>query len=300
MTRAVGAAVLVVNPAAGTAEDESVETARAALDSAGGLVEVVRPGGVPEFRGAVLDAAAGGARVVVAGGDGTIHLAVQALWDAGLASDTPVGLVPLGTGNDLATGLGLPMDPGEAALACVHGVPRTLDLVLMSTGGVVVNASHAGLGASAAERSAGLKDKLGPLAYPVGALIAGVREAAWTLEVVLDGDEVHAGDTLMVGIANGPSIGGGTRIVPPALPDDGLLDVIVVTAVGPAARLAFGAALRNEAHLDRPDVLHLRGRQVTISGDPVVHDVDGELTEELATCTYTVQPGAWQLLRRSA
>ncbi|MBA2529621.1 MAG: hypothetical protein H0V19_06600 [Euzebyales bacterium] len=160
----------------------------------------------------------------------------------------------------------------------------------------MVNASHAGLGAAAAERSEVLKSALGPLAYPAGAVAAGIAEAAWDLRVTLDGEIVHDGPTLMVGVANAPSIGGGTRLVPPALPDDGRLDLIVVSAVGPAARLAFAAALRDEAHLDREDVLHLRGLRVTIAGELIAHDLDGEITADLASCTYTVVPSAWRMV----
>ena len=100
----------------------------------------------------------------------------------------------------------------------------------------------------------------------------------------------------MVGIANAPSIGGGTRLVPPAVPDDGELDVIVVSAVTAAARVAFGVALRDGVHLDRDDVVHLRGRTVTIAGEAVAHDLDGELTDPRESCTYTVEPGAWRML----
>jgi YegS/Rv2252/BmrU family lipid kinase len=290
--------LLVANAEAGSAEDERVEAAGAVLAAACD-VEVARPEGADALADAV--AGAQGRVVVLAGGDGTVHLAVRALLhrDPELLAATTLGLVPLGTGNDLANGLGIPDDPAEAARVCLNGTARRLDLVVTDTDDVVVNASHAGLGAAAAARSAGMKDALGPLAYPLGALIAGVREAAWDLTVTLDGEVIHSGRTLMVGIANGPSIGGGTRLVPPALPDDGLLDVLVVTAVGPAARLAFGAALRDEAHLDRDDVRHARGRCVTVAGDPVPHDLDGELTDDLPTCTYTVRPGAWQMLVRS-
>ena len=100
----------------------------------------------------------------------------------------------------------------------------------------------------------------------------------------------------MVGVANAPCVGGGTRLCPLARPDDGLLDIVVVTAVGPAARVAFGAALRNQTHLDREDVLHRRGRGVTIAGEPVAHVLDGELAADMSSCTYTIRPGAWNLV----
>lgn len=295
MTRGV---LLVANAKAGSAEDEAIEAARATLAEQAD-VQFARPADVGELNRALsrLD----GRTLAVAGGDGSLHLAVRTLLrlGAGLLAGTPIGLIPLGTGNDLASGLGIPTDPAEAARVILRAAPRRLDLLATDHGEIVVNAAHAGLGAAAAERSEGMKPSLGGLAYPLGALIAGVREAGWDLNVTVDGTRAHAGRTLMVGVANAPCIGGGTQLCPLAQPDDGLLDVIVVSAVGPAARAAFGVALRAHEHLDRDDVLHARGRAVTIAGEPVAHDLDGELIGELESCTYTVRPGAWQLLAPS-
>lgn len=285
--------LVVANAAAGTADRERIDAATQVL-AAHGDAELVRSEDLD-----ALDAALGrldGRTLVVAGGDGSMHAAVGSLWRAGALEDVTIGLVPLGTGNDLATGLEIPDDPVAAAQVCTQGAARQLDLITTDLNEVVVNASHAGLGAAAAEESERFKQRLGPLAYPLGALIAGVAEAGWELTVTLDGAVVHNGGALMVGVANAPSIGGGTRLVPPAVPSDGLLDVIVVSAVTAAARVAFGVALRDGLHLDRDDVLHVRGREVTITGDPVPHDLDGEVTDERTTCTYTVQPGAWRML----
>jgi YegS/Rv2252/BmrU family lipid kinase len=284
--------LLVANAQAGSAEGVAVEAARAVLARQVD-VEVVRSAELGELEQALgrLD----GRMLVVAGGDGSLHVAVRTLFrqNAALLAQTLIGLIPLGTGNDFANGLGIPTDPVEAARISLRATARPLDLLVTDHGEVVVNAAHAGLGASAAEQSEGMKPSLGKLAYRLGALVVGVREAGWDLEVTVDGTCMYTGRTLMVGIANGPCIGGGTRLCPPARPDDGVLDVIVVSAVGAAARIAFGAALRAGIHLDRDDVLHVRGRAVTIAGEPVIHDLDGELIGQLESCTYTVRPGAW-------
>jgi diacylglycerol kinase family enzyme len=235
---------------------------------------------------------------VAAGGDGSVHAVVERLAALDLLATVEVGLVPLGTGNDLARGVGVPLDPAGAADLIASGrAARPIDLLVDDAGGVVVNAVHAGLGAEAAERASGMKDSLGPLAYPLGALIAGVRESGWDLEVVVDGRTVHRGPTLMVGVGNGSSIGGGTGLFPGAVVDDGLADVVVVTAVGGAARVAFGGALRSGEHLERDDVLSARGREVVVRGDPVRHNADGELTGALAERRYRLEPGAWRLVR---
>lgn len=285
--------LVVSNASAGSGEAEDLEAALTVLRE-GGEVEVVACEG-PEDLDRLIDGLDGRA-LVVAGGDGSLHLAVNRLFEKQRLADVAVGLIPLGTGNDFARGLGVPLDPAEAARECLGGGRRLLDLATTDLGPVMVNASHAGLGAVAAEKSEGLKPRLGPLSYPLGALLAGVSERGYQLEVMVDGEVMSDGPTLMVGIANGPSIGGGTELAPGAEPDDGLLDVVVVTAVGPITRAAFGAALRKGEHLERDDVLHRRGREVHLSGDPVAHDMDGELLEGRERVTYTVVPRAWQFL----
>jgi YegS/Rv2252/BmrU family lipid kinase len=284
--------VVAVNASAGSADTDELDESLGPLRGRA-PVEVrtcARPPDLERVLGE-LD----GRALIVAGGDGSLHLAVQTAWRLGLTDEVVFGLLPMGTGNDFARGLDVPTDLTAAAAAVASAEPVALDLVATDADEIVVNAAHAGLGAAAAERSEGLKPALGPLAYPLGALIAGVREAGYRLTVTADGVRVHDGATLLVGIANAPFIGGGTRLVPPALPDDGWLDLIVVSAVG-GARVAFGAALRNEVHLDRDDVVHRRARSVTISGDPIRHDLDGEVTDEVRSRTYTLHPGAWRFL----
>jgi len=287
--------LVVVNQRAGSADRERLAAGVAVLEAAA-RVEVRETGDEGDLDDALdrLD----GRALVVAGGDGSLHLAVRRLWARGAAvlAAVPIGLLPLGTGNDLARGLGHPLEPAAAARRVLAGRARALDLLATDRGEVVVNAAHAGLGAVAAAVSEDLKPRIGPLAYPVGALLSGIREGGYDLRVEVDGRVVHDGATLMAAVANGPSIGGGTALAPPAVPDDGLADVVVVTAVAPLARAAFAAALRAGTHLDRDDVLHVRSRTATVGGDAVPHDLDGEVTTPRTAATYTVHPRAWRLL----
>jgi hypothetical protein len=82
------------------------------------------------------------------------------LWRRGEAATTPVGLVPLGTGNDFARGVGIPLDHIEAARLVRTGRPRPVDLIVDDSGGVVVNAVHVGAGADAAVKARPLKRRL--------------------------------------------------------------------------------------------------------------------------------------------
>ncbi|MEZ7125563.1 diacylglycerol kinase family protein [Nonomuraea sp. AD125B] len=249
---------------------------------------------------------------VVLGGDGTLHRVVAALLARGELERRPVGLIPVGTGNDLARTLGIPLDPEEAARVVLDGTPRPLDLLVEDppgengragdaaggSGGIVINAVHVGVGAEASRRATPLKPVLRRAAYAAGALLAGVRSKGWRLRVRVDGELVADGRrrVLMVGVGNGASIGGGTPLAPEARPDDGLADVIVSYAVSPWGRLAYGVLLRLGRHPERDDVATFRGRAVVVEGEPVPANADGELFPPAPRRSWTLRPAAWRIV----
>ena len=143
-------ALLLANHAAGSAAPEQLDAVTDILHEAYVLRRAF-PENLTELR-AALDGFAG-ERVIVAGGDGSLHVLINALADAGRLADVAVGIVPLGTGNDFAGGIGLPDDPVVAARACLEARPQPVDAVLADDGEYVVNAAHAGIGAVAAERA---------------------------------------------------------------------------------------------------------------------------------------------------
>ncbi|MEX2620446.1 MAG: diacylglycerol kinase family protein [Egibacteraceae bacterium] len=238
----------------------------------------------------------GGRRLVVAGGDGSVHLVVTALLARGQAASTPVGLVPLGTGNDLAQGVGLPLDPRQAASRVVAGHVRALD-VLRDSENVVVNAAHAGFGVFAARHAQRLKPVLGVLAYRLGAVWAGAAGAGVAATVAVDGRTVCEDQSvLLVAVMNGSSIGGDTPLCPPADPADGLLDVLVVTDRSRGQRAAFGLAVSRGRHIGLPGVTHRQGRQASVRLAQDSWNIDGELTGSAAAREWQVQTAAWQIV----
>ena len=294
----------VVNRAAGDMDDDSVESALTALRE-GADVTVAATAGADELLQAVRGR--GDRRLVVIGGDGSVHAAITALDAAGgLHADDPVGIIPRGTGNDLARALGLPLDPVESAAVVLTGAARPLDLLRDDAGGLVVNAVHLGAGARAGHEAARFKDRLRSAAYPLGAVLAGVATTGWDLRVEVDGrgvgpdaaDRSPDGSTgvLMVGVCNGPTIGGARPLAPDALMDDGLLDVVVSAATGPLARATFATALSTGRHVERDDVLVVRGREVTVAGGPVDLVADGELEEGVVRRRWRVAHHAWSVL----
>lgn len=242
---------------------------------------------------------------VVVGGDGSVHAVVAGLWRRRRPGDlhrgvdsTAVGVIPLGTGNDLARALGLPLDPLEAAGVVLDGRERPLDLLVDDAGDVVVNAVHAGVGAEAARLAESWKRRLHKAAYPAGAVVAGVRARGWRLRVEVDGDVLAEGTArvLMVGVGNGTSIGGGSELTPEAAPDDGAADVVVSAAVGPLARVGFAVRMPSGRHLQRPDVVLGRGRVVTVTGQPFRLNADGEIGDPVTARTWTVHRHAWRAI----
>ncbi|MFI6989363.1 diacylglycerol/lipid kinase family protein [Nonomuraea wenchangensis] len=285
------------NPAAG-GDDEA--TRRAVLDVLGGGADVVfraleRPDDLDRALAEHPDR-----EPVVLGGDGTLHRVVAALLARGELESRTVGLIPMGTGNDLARTLGIPLDPADAARVVLDGAPRPLDLLVEDAPGkgIVLNAVHVGVGAEASRRATPLKPVLRRAAYAAGALLAGVRSKGWRLRVRVDGEPVADGRrrVLMVGVGNGASIGGGTPLTPDARPDDGLADVVVSYAVSPWGRLAYGVLLRLGRHPERDDVATFRGRAVVVEGEPVPANADGELCPPAPHRSWTLRPAAWRVV----
>jgi len=288
--------LLVANPDAGGTDEGVVAEVRARLEAAGTPVRSVA-GDDDELDTLLRDA--DGDCVVAVGGDGSIHRVAARLHAVGRL-DLDVGLVPLGTGNDLARGAALPLDPLAAAEGLTRWEARPIDL-LVGNGRLVVNVVHLGLGAHAAETASRWKSSLGKLAYPLGAVVAGTWVSPWELRVTVDGRVIHDGTAVLIGIGNGRTIGGGTRIFPKARPDDGLADVVVASArYGRVGRAVFGHAMRAGRHERLPWVRTARGRHVQVEGEPVAGNADGEIWSPDRSWEIEVVPRVLRLRRPPA
>ncbi len=292
--------VLVVNASAGSSDRDDVERALGVLHAAGEHADIVETAEPSELDDVARGVEAGDV-LIACGGDGSIHALVAAVLRVDRLEEVALGLLPMGTGNDLARHLDLPLDDVEAVMRrLLAATPRPMDLLAASDGDICVNALHAGVGVDAASRAEDLKEKLGKVAYPLGAIAAGVTADGWLVTVEVDDEILHDredGPILFLAVCNARGFGGGTVVAPDASVEDGLLDVVVSTSVSPTARAAFGAALARGTHLDRDDVHHVTGRKVVVRGDRIGWNVDGELDEHgTSHRTWTVQQGAWSLL----
>lgn len=296
---------MIANRDAGTAESESLARALEVLRTAAS-VEVAVTSNPGELDGVLHRA--GPRRIVVAGGDGSLHAVVSALYRRHELADAVLGLLPLGTGNDFARTMDIPLDVEAAAEAVLGGTVRPVDLIVDERGHVVVNHVHVGAGADAAVHGAGWKERLGSvgvgglnlgrLGYPIGAARAALRPRSLRLRVEVDGEVVNdlTHPVLMVAIGNGASVGGGTELTPGADPEDGRLDVMVSRPNGALARAAYALTLLRGRHEGRDDVLRVRGRQVSVTGEPFHCSADGEIDGPERTRTWRLEPGAYSMV----
>lgn len=291
------ASLLITNTDAGSADRERVESVVRTLQ-ADGPVEVVKVEDETALNRA-LDGR-GDRRLLVAGGDGTLHRAVAALFRRGELADVELGLIPMGTGNDFARAVGVPLDPDQAAAVIVNGAIQPVDLVVDDVGDVALNVVQVGVGAEASRRGALWKQRLGRLGYAVG-MVQASASRAFALEIEIDGESVArpARPVLEVSVGNGSTVGGGLPLNPGADPADGKLDVIVSYATGPLRRISFAVDLVRARQSGRRDVLRRSCDTVAVSGEPFYTSTDGEIYGPVPRREWRLERGALRMILTS-
>ncbi len=297
--------LVITNSGAGTADQEALELATAILRE-GASVEVASTANPGELDGVLHRA--GSRRIVVAGGDGSLHAVVSALHRRNELTGRVLALLPLGTGNDFARTAGIPIDVEAAARLVLAGEVRPVDLIVDETGEVVVNSVHVGTGAQASRKghrwkkrlgSIGVgKVNLGKLGYPIGTVLAAFHPPQLRVRVEVDGEVVNdlAHPVLMVAVGNGAFVGGGTPLTPDADPETGTAQVIISRAVRPLAKLGYVLALRRGDHPERDDVRSLRGTTITVAGEPFYVSADGELYGPERSRSWRVESAAYSMV----
>ena len=195
--RHVDPLLVITNSEAGTSDEERLAEALAVLRERAS-VEVAATSNPGELDGVLHRA--GSRHIVVAGGDGSLHAVISALHRRHELENAVVGLLPMGTGNDFARGVGIPLDIEDAARVVLDGKPRTMDLVVDEVGEIVVNSVHVGAGANASRRGQRWKDRLhsigvgkvnlGKLGYPIGAAMTAWNPPIIRVRIEVDGEVV--------------------------------------------------------------------------------------------------------------
>jgi YegS/Rv2252/BmrU family lipid kinase len=258
----------------------------ALLDAAGVEIEAVVHG----FDELERVSPAEGDRLAVAGGDGTLHRVARVAIERGWV----LGLLPAGTANDLARGLGVPLDPAAACRVIAHGRTRSVDVGWINDD-VLLNAAQLGLGpevASAAER--GHKSRWGRFGYLRSLLERLSGRRGFRADIEAD-DERDGGYWLNVTVANGPCFGGGHSLDPEPDIEDGELDVIALRS-RPLHRLLWAWLMRRIGFGYPEAVRHWRAQTVRIASDEARSvTLDGDPCTQ-TPLEATVRPGALRVL----
>lgn len=228
--------------------------------------------------------------LVVVGGDGMVHLALQAVANTA----TRLALIPAGSGNDVARYFDIPRrDAAAATDVVIGGKERRVDLARVgSTYFVTVLA--AGFDAIVNERANDMTWPRGQMRYNLATLaeLRTFKPIRYVLEI--DGVQ-HRFEAMMVAVGNGPSFGGGLRITEGALLDDGLLDVVVILPMSKLELIRTYPKLFKGTHIHHRDYRHHYAKKVTIAAPAITAYADGERIADLPL-TVEVAPLALRVL----
>ncbi len=265
----------IVNPVAGRVGCEKLfERLKPILAACRTPYEVVvsdHAGGVAPLAKAAVEAGASG--VVVVGGDGTVTEAARVLANTGV----PLGIIPGGTGNDLAVTLGIPKEAEAALYVVLKGYSREMDAGSIN-GDFFVNIAGTGFDVLVVQNVAKFKRVLTGLAGYGAAVILSILKTQPKHIKFETPEGVFERDVLLIAVANGRYFGGGMQVAPLANPYDGLLDVCVVNSV---PRWKIPVLLKRFVkgrHLIFPFTEYFKTPWIKLDSDPdTVFNYDGEI-----------------------
>ena len=280
-------ALLLANPKARNG-GAGLDEVRAILRNGG--IEPFEPPENPDCSDTIRRHAGACDLVILGGGDGTMNAGAAGLVETGL----PLGILPLGTANDLARSLGLPLDPPAAARLITTVPPRPVDLGWVN-GHYYFNVASIGFSAElAGDLTAESKKAWGTFGYAIAAVRVLRRVRPFTVTIEHDGT-VEKVTTIQVSVGNGRHYGGGMTVEEGAAVDDGLLDFYSLEIAHWWRLIALLPALRRGTHGQSSDVRAFKTTEIVLrTRKPRPVNTDGELTTR-TPAHFKVMPGALRI-----
>ncbi len=215
-----------------------------------------------------------GAETVIAiGGDGTLHEVIQSV----AGTNTALGILPAGTGNDFIKTIRVPVDTEQALRLILEGTPKPVDTVRINDR-LFLNECGCGFDVMVldyAEKAKKMVKGILPYLYGVLQTIFHFKDIHVSLSV--DDEEPRERDILVLAVGNGRFIGGGIPIAPSAIPDDGLLDVLVVRGMTKPRMLSVLPGLLQGKIESFPETTHQLARKVSLKAPSIRVNIDGEI-----------------------
>lgn len=238
-------------------------------------------------------------RIVVAGGDGSVHEATNGIMRAN--GDAALGVIPTGTGNDFAKACDVPLDWERATTLLAARIPenqksRLIDIGIMN-GRYFANGAGVGLDARVTRISRAYRAPIGDFVYLLAIFRAMIGGIATPRMHITAGDHIHEGPITLANIANGPWIGGMFNVAPAAENNDGKFDMLIVAPVSRIRIMSLLPKLISGTHMGEKEIVHEPVTRVVIVADePVDSHLDGELQEMQQRFEIELLPGALRLL----
>ena len=240
----------------------------------------------------------GGRRIVVVGGDGSVHEATNGIMRA--SGDAVLGVIPSGTGNDFAKAAGITLDWEHATRLLAERIvagerPRSVDVGKMNDR-YFANGAGVGFDARVTRIARSYRLPIGDFVYLL-AIFRGMAEGIETPHMRISTDSnVHTGPVTLANVASGPWIGGMFNIVPTAKNDDGKFDLLIVEPVSRPRILALLPKLMSGKHMDEKEITHEAVTRILIESDePVDSHLDGEMQPMQTRFEIELLPGALSL-----
>lgn len=292
---------LYINPAAGRGRTaRRVDRIRELFAEAGIAITLSESRGVGDLEKQVCrDVAAGARRIIVAGGDGSIHEAVNGIIRAG--GHAALGVVPSGTGNDFAKACSIPLDWQLATHLLARRLAGNETAGRIDVGRMndryFANGAGIGFDAKVTQVARSYRLPIGDLVYLLAifrCLFDGI--ATPDLEILAD-DEKWSGPVTLATVSNGPWVGGMFHIAPMANNADGQLELMIAEPISRRRLLALLPKLMRGQHVGEAEIVHASVRKITIRAiAPLPSHLDGELQPLQSSFDIDVLPGALGLL----
>ena len=292
---------LFLNPTAGRGRaGRRADRIRELLQASGFPVSVCLSTGVGDLETRVREHVEGGARrLVVAGGDGSVHEAANGILRSG--REAALGVVPAGTGNDFAKACEVPLDWEHATRLLADRIAadqpgRAVDIGRMNDR-FFANGAGIGFDARVTQIARSYRIPIGDLVYLL-AILRGMVEGIATPRMRLIADDViWDGPLTLANIANGPWVGGMFHIAPMADNTDGRFDLMIAGPVSRTRILTLLPTLMSGRHVGEPEILHEPVTRLVVEADePVVSHLDGEMQAPQQHFAIELLPGALRLL----
>jgi diacylglycerol kinase (ATP) len=291
--------MMILNPYANRWKAGRRRAAAEAALAAAGLEFDVRKTEAPLHATAIAEEAArrGYTPIIVAGGDGTVGEVVNGMYAAkGSFPLSPLGILPLGTANDLVHNLHMPLELGEAGRAIARGVVRRIDLGRVNDW-LFCNNSAVGLEPLVTSYNIRMVHFHGVTRYLIAALRAINSRPKWRMQLKWSGGKYN-GPISLVSVGNCPVTGGLFRMAPAADPSDGLLTFVHGYAASRPKMLSLLPRAISGSYVRDPAIHQFHTRRLTIRSHPATSiQADGEIrSRQCDRVVYSIQPAALDIL----